>query len=236
MKRFFAIVLVLFALVVFSTELSPELRKRIESSSPNDTVRIQLFFQRPDYESIKGLTRQGIIDYLKNFSQKTQKRFLKKKYGKNLRSYWIVNRVFVTVKVSEIENISQEKDIVYIDVNHVYRIEEPKEEYTISREGNVEWNIEKIKAPEVWKMGYTGKGVVIGFIDTGIDATHPAIKEQRYQDGPSWFDATTDTGADPYDDIGHGTHVTGTALGKNGIGVAPDAKWIMVRALGKNKC
>jgi subtilisin family serine protease len=48
----------------------------------------------------------------------------------------------------------------------------------------------------------------------------------------NWFD-TIDGAQVPYDDFddGHGTHTLGTALGTNGIGVAPGAKWISVRAV-----
>src|SRR5699024_9776486 len=53
----------------------------------------------------------------------------------------------------------------------------------------------------------------------------------------SWFDAVTDK-SEPYDDVGHGTHVTGTMVGatpdgSNKIGVAPGAQWISVKAFSE---
>ncbi|MCP4419559.1 MAG: S8 family serine peptidase, partial [Chloroflexi bacterium] len=44
----------------------------------------------------------------------------------------------------------------------------------------------------------------------------------------SWFNAVVPTATIPIDEIGHGTHVAGTAVGHNGIGVAPGAEWIAV--------
>ena len=41
-----------------------------------------------------------------------------------------------------------------------------------------------------------------------------------------WFHTGVVTSTKPVDLYGHGTHVAGIAVGKNGIGVAPDAKWI----------
>ncbi|PAE40698.1 S8 family serine peptidase, partial [Bacillus sp. 7884-1] len=50
----------------------------------------------------------------------------------------------------------------------------------------------------------------------------------------NWYDAITGQES-PYDDLGHGTHTTGTMVGSepngtNQIGVAPGAKWIAVKA------
>jgi serine protease AprX len=109
------------------------------------------------------------------------------------------------------------------------------------------WNITQIHAPEVWAMGYTGQGVVIGGQDTGYDWTHPALKRQyRGWNGNTadhnynWYDAihsgSSSCGINspvPCDDYGHGTHTMGTMVGDDGngnqVGVAPGAHWIGCR-------
>src|SRR5699024_10038661 len=79
--------------------------------------------------------------------------------------------------------------------------------------------------------------------DTCEQWDHAASKEQYRGYAPdtgivdhdfNWFDATANE-SEPYDDAGHGTHVTGTMVGaesdgSNQIGVAPGAKWISVKA------
>lgn len=42
----------------------------------------------------------------------------------------------------------------------------------------VEWNILRVKAPDVWAMGITGEGMVVGDNDTGAQYTHPAVVNQ----------------------------------------------------------
>ncbi len=103
----------------------------------------------------------------------------------------------------------------------------------------------RVRAPEVWTLGFTGQGIVVADLDTGVQWNHPAlIGAYRGWNGSSadhnynWYDAAYDQVGDvrapaPADDNGHGTHTTGTIIGDDGlgnqIGVAPGAQWIACR-------
>ncbi|RHX97966.1 hypothetical protein DYB25_010485 [Aphanomyces astaci] len=97
---------------------------------------------------------------------------------------------------------------------------------TSTRAAN-EWGVNLINAPAVWANGNRGEGVVVGIIDTGAIHTHDDLKG-NWRSTYGWFDPTDKTPA-PIDRGGHGTHVTGSAVGQNGIGVAPGATWIACR-------
>lgn len=94
----------------------------------------------------------------------------------------------------------------------------------------------KTHVTEVHDEGITGKDVVIGFLDTGVDSTHPALKG-KFLGGYDFigdnYDGsnTPQPDNDPNDTDGHGTEVAGVALGNSPIltGVAPDAKFRMYR-------
>ncbi|MFQ5963117.1 MAG: S8 family peptidase, partial [Candidatus Scalinduaceae bacterium] len=95
-----------------------------------------------------------------------------------------------------------------------------------------------IDAPEAWDINKGGSNIVVGVIDTGVDYNHEDLAANmwvnsgeipengidddgnEYIDDIHGIDAFNNDG-DPFDDNGHGTHVSGTigAVGNNGIGV-----------------
>ncbi|MEU0160480.1 S8 family serine peptidase [Streptomyces sp. NPDC006261] len=93
-------------------------------------------------------------------------------------------------------------------------------------------SVAQIGAPTAWKAGYTGKGVKIAVLDTGVDGTHVDLK------GKIVAAKNFTRSPDLKDRIGHGTHVASTAAGsgaKSGgkfKGVAPDAKLLAGKVLG----
>ncbi|EHB54602.1 S8 family serine peptidase [Paenibacillus lactis] len=112
-----------------------------------------------------------------------------------------------------------------------------------------------IGAPDVWNLGYTGKGVKVGVIDTGIDYLHPNLKD-AYKGGYDFVNNDEDpyettpqdhqkdpTNPKPVDDDGrtywtdHGTHVAGTVAAREGgeygvKGIAPEAELYAYKVLG----
>ena len=108
----------------------------------------------------------------------------------------------------------------------------------------VEWNIIRVNAPDVWAMGITGEGMVVGDNDTGAQYTHPAVVNQyrgnlgggNFDHNYNWWDDWGGTPSPvPTDYDGHGTHTLGTMIGDDGganqIGVAPGAQWIACAGL-----
>jgi hypothetical protein len=79
-------------------------------------------------------------------------------------------------------------------------------------------------APAVWAEGHTGKGMIVAVVDTGVDSNHPFLKDHMLKG----YNVPDDS-SDSSDPNGHGTHVAGIIHQ-----VAPDAKILPVRVLGKN--
>ncbi|WP_130329337.1 S8 family serine peptidase [Micromonospora kangleipakensis] len=96
------------------------------------------------------------------------------------------------------------------------------------------WNISLIGADRVWsELGVTGSGVVVGASDSGVDGRHPALAAGFRGGDDSWYDPWAHTRT-PNDQAGHGTHTAGSAVGRDGIGVAPGAAWVGCVNLDRN--
>ncbi|MEW2329531.1 S8 family serine peptidase [Micromonospora chersina] len=96
------------------------------------------------------------------------------------------------------------------------------------------WNVSLIGADRVWsELGVTGAGVVVGSSDSGVDGRHPALAAGFRGGDDSWYDPWEHRRT-PADRGGHGTHTVGSAVGRNGIGVAPGASWVGCVNLDRN--
>jgi hypothetical protein len=119
--------------------------------------------------------------------------------------------------------------------------------------GSNQWNLDQINAPEAWAKGYTGQGVVVAVVDSGVDYTHPDLANNIWvntreipgngvdDDRNGFVDDVhgwdfVDQDNTPTDLNGHGTHVAGTIAAENNnfgaTGVAYNAQIMPVRVLG----
>ena len=195
-----------------------------------------------------------VYNTLSQHAARTQRgiRNLLNSRGITYQSFWVVNMIVGNADRALVEALAARPDVARVDSNRPARwIEDPSIANFGVAPGNpstVEWGVQDVKAPQVWAMGFTGQGIVIGNEDTGMRWTHNAIKPHyRGWNGVTadhnynWHDSIHDSvnnpcGNDspfPCDDSAHGTHTTGSTCGDDGmgnqIGVAPGAKWIGCR-------
>jgi subtilisin family serine protease len=168
-------------------------------------------------------------------------------------SFWVINGMWSEGTPGLIEQIAQLPEVDRLEDNPVVSLQlvPQSAEGVVDRLTPNSWGLTKIQADQVWNMGFTGAGAVVGGQDTGYEWQHPAIKDKyRGWNGSTadhnynWHDAihalinggTNSCGINltaPCDDNDHGTHTMGTMTGGsdpgNTVGVAPDAKWMGCR-------
>ena len=201
-----------------------------------DTFDIVLYFGKVNIPHKTNLTVQEKLNLIEKDNDKFHRKL------QCFYNYWGIEEIrwykwfkisYVHVTRFQLEKIFKYlgKDIQYVELDHF--VEDTTTNVQSTDSTFHPYILERYRIRAVWEESFTGKGTVIGFIDTGVDALHPQLEGKLL-----WFADMIDTSNSmPVDPIGHGTHVVGTALGGDGlgpmedVGLAPDAKYIMVRAL-----
>ena len=177
---------------------------------------VLLFFDRP--------TPASCIGKRKAAAQAAQSDAIKALGGlphSKAESLWVINALAVTAAPETVDTLSKAPGVLEVRPDPLYRVEfNPPQP-----NGGAPWNLALIGADSLWAEGVTGAGVTVGVIDTGVNAEHPELAGRL----AGWFDAVGGY-ALPYDDNGHGTHVTGIVCGST-VGVAPGARYLSAKAL-----
>jgi subtilisin family serine protease len=216
---------------------------------------------RADLREVDRLTTKAakgryVYETLLAHAQRTQRPVIEwlQQRGVEYRSFYIVNAIWVKANRETALALAARSDVARLDGNPLIFNDVAQPAKSIGpqpeRADSIEPGVQYVNAPQVWSLGFSGQGVVIGGQDTGYLWNHAALKPHyRGWDGIAvthdynWHDSIhTNThgvnscGVDspvPCDDYGHGTHTMGSAVGDddglNQIGVAPGAQWIGCR-------
>jgi subtilisin family serine protease len=92
------------------------------------------------------------------------------------------------------------------------------------------WGLDVMGVPDLWLQGLTGAGVKVAHLDTGVDATHPALVEAVTRFAEFGLDGREKPDVKPRESDtvdAHGTHtaatIAGRRVGQRHVGVAPGA-------------
>ncbi len=106
--------------------------------------------------------------------------------GAEYRSFYLVNAIWVKGDRGLALALAARADVARIDGNPEMRQAIPEPHEPLPLEFNPEWSekailaaepgISYVRAPQVWGLGYTGQGIVVGGADTGYRWTHAALK------------------------------------------------------------
>lgn len=138
--------------------------------------------------------------------------------GKIKRQHKHSSSISAKMTSKEIEKLKKNADVQSV---------EPDIQLQIASQ-TMDWGVSVVNATYAWNNGYTGKGVKVAVLDSGIDTHH---EDLTVAGGASFVDYTTSYD----DDNGHGTHVAGVIGAKNNdvgvVGVAPDAELYALKVL-----
>lgn len=134
---------------------------------------------------------------------------------------------------SKIAALQRDADVVCFAPAVPMKLIEPVAAETESTDSparaGVAWGVEAVAADT---SEYSGEGIVVAVLDTGINASHPAFAGMQLEQKDY-------TGEGNGDEIGHGTHCAGTIFGRDvagtRIGVARGVKKALIaKVLGRD--
>jgi len=162
-----------------------------------------------------------------------------------LEQLWITNELIVRdIDRETVEQLRNHPDVESLVAEQFIPLEEVEETFEPVDYNNTvqnQWGVVNVQAPAAWARGFTGTGVVIGNIDTGVRATHvnlaPTYRGNNAGENHNYnWRAPTGSAAVPSDTNGHGTHCIGSHSGTGGLGVAPNSRFIACRGCATAAC
>lgn len=242
---------------VFASVIDPELELLLRSkSNDKETVPVLISFEQTIMSVIDRINSQSFSSIVEKRTALTEAQIrFTDKVQENLRthldlekvpykSYWINNKVVIpAADLPLVRSLSLKTGIN--GIARVQYLPEPVSPYLreqarvapekISiKDNSPKWQLTKIRAPQAWQMGYTGRGIVVGHIDKGVRYTHEAIRH-NWRTEYGWYDPSGEYRT-PQDPINHGTAAMALLAGREGIGVAPEATWIACRNTDSFAC
>ncbi len=229
-------VFLLFPGPVLAADLAPDLTEKLRTLDPEAELPVILRMVDPlEPPSLprasKKERRIHIVKTLRERGEAAERpirAFLKKHNPKKMQSLWIINGLALTAPVRVIRLLAALPQVQSLRLDTVLT----RERTPALIAGPPEWHLSTIRAPLLWKLGFTGQGVVAANMDTGVDVHHPDLAGRWRGGSNSWFDPNGEHFS-PFDADGHGTQTMGLLVGGNAggtsIGVAPGARWIAVK-------
>jgi len=240
--------------------ITDDLVAYLNQRSDNGLVRINIRLKgQYDVKSLnsklavldRSQKREVVVHKLKSFSQTAQADLLNylesKSYNNQaeiIHRFWIANVVTCMASESVIYELASRSDIDRIDIDEERNLlsNEPVASGIASEPmmgvDEITYNVNKVNAPAVWALGFTGEGVVVAVIDTGVNYNHDDLNDHMWEDpaypNHGWDFYNSDD--DPMDGQSHGTHCAGTVAGDgtagSQTGIAPDATIMALKVLG----
>jgi serine protease AprX len=207
----------------------------VQTTMPNTNLKANTTADSRGLPNLKDMRNaQGVFDARQAMKRLSAQRSrwaadrIRASAGKRLNNLAIIGGSAATLNYAAITKLSLDP--------FVSRIHLDKKIAPLGNPGSLSLYTQMVRATEVWAQGFTGQGISVAIVDSGIapvdDVSLPASRIAAtidLSDAPA--------GGDPG---GHGTHVAGIVAG-NGTdsahareGVAPGAKVINVRVIDAN--
>jgi subtilisin len=193
---------IVYAALLAATSLSFNPQGKAEAGKAQPQVDVLIAFKTPPGPNEHALVR--------------------KNGGTVKHSFWIVPAVAARVPLQAVQALQNNPNVDVVEPDGIVLADD--------LELDNAWGVKRIGAGIVHAEGFTGTGVKVAVLDTGIDYNHPDLAPLV---AGGWDFVNND--AYPLDDHSHGTHIAGTIAAVDNdvgvVGVAPNVQLYAVKVL-----
>jgi len=233
-------------------KLGETVDRKVDHGPRGELVPVLVVFERqPDdgfgLDRLSGTPGKAELKAFAKEVQGETRRYLEREAQEgdaaDVHGFWMRNVVAVKATPGTIRSLAKRPGVARVVYDRTYRlngnsstaavrefVDEFDEYGTLtaphgfegSTAGERAWHLDYLGADDVQERNVTGAGVNVSVVDTGIDASHPALNGSVTK----WKDFSSEGLATPQDPVGHGTHVAGLVAGRAAertVGVAPEA-------------
>ena len=248
--------LVLICLCGYTQTIDPALLEEMGQRRGNEKIRVfvimrqqydqQQLNRQAAYYTTRAARREFVVNELKQFSEASQydlrRTLAELQQGDRVsepKVLWIANAISFEATRDAILSLADRSDIMVIGFDEERNwLPDGEESQPVNPTREITSNVIQVNANQVWNLGYTGQGVVVAVIDTGVNYDHLDLADHLWDGGPDFpyhgYDFYNNDN-DPMDDHGHGTHCAGTICGDgtagSQTGMAPDASLMILKCL-----
>jgi subtilisin family serine protease len=213
------------------TWLQEEIEDQRDQSSRAATKKVIVYFKAAPFQDRSGPSVSEAVEaeemYVEARLMRTWIQIVKSSRPSDF--LWSANAIVAKVNRADLSRLKNDSAVLKVIEDQVVTLDQPQAEAKTVQvdESAHTYGLQVVNAPEVWAKGITGQGVRVGILDSGIDFSHPNLKDLVIAHRDFTADGFTD------DRNGHGTHVAGTIAGNSeggtAIGVAPNSKLIIAK-------
>ena len=254
-KSLLTLILIFCASLINAQNIDNQLLNEMNRRADDDEIEVvvvmkdrydrTLLNQKADAFSSRAERRDFVAKELKTFTKQSQKNLVDYLENtakiNNVSSLHFANALYFSATKAVIIEIANRDDVEIIGFNRKQNlIPECKDAKfcvsTTDASREITPNITQVNADQVWAQGYTGAGVIVAVVDSGVNYEHADVADHLWDGGDEFphhgYDIVNGDD-DPMDDKGHGTHVAGIVCGDGTSGtqsgVAPDATLMCVK-------
>ena len=256
MKQIITFILLVFICICgYAQTIDPALRQEMGQRRDDEKINVvvimksqydrqQLGHRAANYVT-RSERREFVVNELKQFAEASQydlRRSLDEMERNDMtttpKTLWMANAMYFSATKQAINDLAMRRDIEIIGLDEKRYVLFDEEPRPVRLTRTITTNVTQVNANQVWDLGYTGQGVVVAIIDSGVNYNHLDLADHLWDGGDAYpnhgYDFYNDDN-NPMDEHGHGTHCAGTVCGDgtagNQTGMAPDATLMCVKVL-----